>query len=196
MTDKQQSLLRKFAFVDKIKHEAGATPEENERFLPYGVKVIIYVACAHSAMYDLQEELRNLGVYRHHIKRYISKATEEIGYVHNALYKGIGAYNGEFGRWYNEQFGNADIAIQSHVELKGAERAYNIAIALMRLAIVANGKCGRFMCPAIANVVRAMRYIERCELPLRDYSIDKIIETGAPIDEMVRLCRETKFKKD
>lgn len=195
MTETQQILLRRFAFVDKVKHEAGATAEENERFLPFGVQVIIYVACAHSAMYDLQGELQELGILRHGVKRFITKAIEQIGYVHNALYKGIGAYNERFGRWYNEQFDRVDGEIQRHIALEGIERAYNIAVALMRLAIDANSRCGRFSCPAIVNVQQALRYLERCELPVHDYQIERIIQHAAPIGEMVRLCREMKIKQ-
>lgn len=178
MNAKQQILLSRFSFVERRIRSRGATAEENERYLPYAVQVIVYVACLHSALYDLQQDLFNEGLLRHQTKRYIKEAIKLAGRVHQVLHKGIGAYSENFGKWYNEQFERAEGKIGQHILLSGMERSYNVVCALSRMAISSNEKCGRFRCPAITCIENAKRYIERCKLGINDYGIDRILERG------------------
>uniref|UniRef100_UPI0040568DEF hypothetical protein n=1 Tax=Alistipes sp. TaxID=1872444 RepID=UPI0040568DEF len=132
----------------------------------------------HSALYDLQQDLLNVGLLRHSVKRYIQEAIKCTGRVHELLYKGISSYSENFGKWYNEQFERAEGKIGQHTLLSGVERSYNVVCALGRMAISANEKCERFRCPAITSIEDAKRYIERCKLGINDYGIDRILELG------------------
>ncbi len=192
MTEQQYNLLRQFVFVDKENQERGATEEENIRYLPYGVQVIVYAACAHSALYDLEAELSDAGLYRHATKRYLQQARKHVGHLHELLYKGIGAHSEKFGRWYNEQFSEADGAINEHISLEAPERAYNITRALLRMAIRANEKCGRFRCPAISLVVLAEKYLDRCNLPIKDYQIDPILARCIDLEKLTTQAKTIK----
>jgi len=75
-----------------------ATQEEEERLLPKAVQVIIYTACLHSALYDLMDEMAQIGEYRHRKRRYLNMCIEKVGYIHTALFKTIGAHSDHFGQ--------------------------------------------------------------------------------------------------
>ena len=155
-----------------------ATQEEGQRVLPKAVQVILYTACLHSALYDLQDEMADIGEFRHSKKRWLKEATDKVGYIHQSLYKAIGGYNALFGRWYNTQLEAAEQTISECVLIEPPQRAYNIAMALFRMIDKANNACGRWRCPAVvAHLPEALKLVQRCELPVEDKHIDCILES-------------------
>ena len=164
-----------------------ATEEEGQRVLPKAVQVIIYTACLHSALYDLQDEMESIGQYRHSKKKWLKEATDKIGYIHNALYKSIGGYSPLFGRWYNTQLEVAEQTISECVLLDPPHRAYNIAMALFRMTDKANEGCGRWRCPAVvAHLPEALKLVQRCEFPVEDKQIDFILESQIDTNNLTK----------
>lgn len=158
-----------------------ATEEEGQRLLPKAVQVILYTACLHSALYDLVEEMTVIGEYRHAKKKYLNECIEKVGYIHNALFKTIGAHSELFGKWYNYHLERAEASIAEHILLTAPHRAYNTVRALLRMVQASNEACGRWCCPAVVvNLPQAERLLKRCAFPVEDKHIDFIL--GSCID--------------
>lgn len=173
------SSKRRVKFVKKETHEhpRDASKAEKEILLPNAVRVVIYTACLHSALYNLCEEMDAIGQYRHQKKNYLNKCIDKIGYVHHALHKNIGASSPYFGDWYNKQLEVAEDRIAEYLFIEPPLRAYNIVKALFRLLKKSNDACGRFGSPALIELMpEAIKLLERCEFPIEDKHIDFILE--------------------
>lgn len=172
-----------------------ATEQENDRLLPKAVQVILYSACLHSALYDLMQEMESIGEYRHAKKRYLNECINNIGYIHESLHKHIGAHSDHFGRWYNDQLEKAEQSISEHILLEAPHRAYNIVMALFRLVESANNACGVFKCPAVVvKLPIAKKMLERCNFPIEDKGIDRILEMCIDTDVLTRNMKHDKLR--
>lgn len=172
-----------------------ATQEEGERLLPKAVQVILYTACLHSALYDLMDEMAQIGEYRHRKRRYLNMCIEKVGYIHTALFKTIGAHSDHFGRWYNAQLEDAEASIKECVLLQSPVRAYNIVRALFRMTWTVNEACGKFRCPAVVvNLPQAERLLDLCAFPIEDKHIDRILEMGVDTKDLTKKMKSDKLK--
>lgn len=179
----------KVKVVQKVtrEHPREASKKEKEMLLPNAVKVIIYTACLHSALYNLCEEMDTIGEYRHQKKKYLNNCIDKIGYVHHALYKNIGTNSPYFGDWYNKQLEVAEESIDEHLLIEPPLRAYNIVKALFRMLKKSNDACGRFCCPALVELMpEAIKLLERCEFPIEDKHIDFILENCIDVENLTK----------
>lgn len=155
-----------------------ATAEEGQKAFPYAVEMILYIACLHSFLYNLQSEMEDIGEYRHAKKRWLNQAIGNIGSLHQALHKSLGSYSEVFGLWYNAQLEKAEQTINECIAVEPPHRAYSIVMALFRMVVKSNNKCGRWRSPIIlAYLPEAKKLIDRCAFPVQDKHIDFILET-------------------
>lgn len=188
MTLQQAQLIKRTAY-QLATQKREATEEENQQYLPYAVQVLMYTAACHSALWDMVGELEDAKLFKHYTKRYVQMAINKVGYVHNALYKVMGSHSDYFGEWYNYHLERADNSIAECVLLSAPERAYNVVRAFMRMAIYANNKCGRFKCPAVANIEEASRFLDNCKLPIEDHRIDNILARAIDTKDLTKKMR-------
>ena len=155
-----------------------ATAEEGAKAFPHAVEMILYIACLHSALYDLQDEMEAIGQYRHGKKKWLNEAIANIGAVHQALHKSLGECNKYFALWYNAQYDKAEQTISECIAIEPPHRAYSIVMALFRMIEAANNKCGRWRSARIvAYMPEAKKLVDRCAFPVEDKHIDIILET-------------------
>lgn len=151
-------------------------PTPNEEMLnKEAVLMLTLIAALDYCIYDLIEEMEEVGKYRHGMKRNINKAKELILHAHDLFYrnmlnldiKGVKQYNIASEAVYN--------AVQECVYLRAPERAYNIIMALIRLQSKQREKLGsRYRYKPSVALEKIPAMLEG--LGIHDYNLDNIIE--------------------
>ncbi|MBQ5854366.1 MAG: hypothetical protein IIW50_00970 [Alistipes sp.] len=169
-----------------------ATAEEGEKVFPHAVKMILYIACLHSFLINLQNEMEDIGQYRHAKKRWLNQAIDNIGNIHQTLHKNLGNYSKMFALWYNAQLDKAEQTINECILVEPPHRAYSIVMALFRMVEKSNNMCGRWKSPIIrAYLPEAKKLIDRCEFPVEDKHIDFILESQIDTKTLTHEIDET-----
>lgn len=154
------------------------TQEEGEKAFPHAVEMVLYIACLHSFLYNLADEMAEIGEYKHSKKKWLNQARENIGSLHQGLHKSLMGHSEIFGKWYNAQFEKAENTINECIAIEPPHRAYSIVMALFRMVEKANNKCGRYRSPIIiAYLPEVKKLVDRCDFPAEDKNIDFILES-------------------
>ena len=168
------------------------TYEEGKKAFPTAVQLMLYSACLHSVLYDLQAEMNEIGQYRHSKKRWLNEAIDKVGYIHNSHYKGLDGYDSKFGQWYNQQMEKAENTINECILVEPPHRAYSIAMALFRMVVKANDKCGRYRSSLVDCLMKeAVTLINRCDFPVEDKHIDFILESQIDTKNLIEIIEDS-----
>lgn len=107
-------------------------PTPNEEMLnKEAVLMLTLIAALDYCIYDLIEEMEEVGKYRHAMKRNINKAKELILHAHDLFYRNMLGIDRKGVKQYNIASEAVYNAVQECVYLRAPERAYNITMALI-----------------------------------------------------------------
>lgn len=151
-------------------------PTPNEEALnKEAVLMLTLIAALDYCIYDLIEEMEEVGKYRHAMKRNINKAKDLILHAHDLFYRNMLGIDSKGVKQYNIASETVYNAVQECVYLRAPERAYNIIMALIRLQSKQREKLGtryRYKPSVVLEKIPAM--LEG--LGIHDYNLDNIIE--------------------
>lgn len=140
------------------------------------VVMLTLIASVHYYTSDLAEELTALGIYRHGIKRVANRVDDIINEAHaqaSALLKRCNQGAGY--RAYNDCMDAMYGAVESSVALEGAERVYNIILAMCRLVgDYVEHRIGAYDFRPAREVAKVPALM--VDIPIKDYHLDNIID--------------------
>ena len=151
-------------------------PTPNEEMLnKEAVLMLTLIAALDYCIYDLIEEMEEVGKYRHAMKRNINKAKDLILHAHDLFYRNMLGIDSKGVKQYNIASEAVYNAVQECVYLRAPERAYNIIMALVRLQSKQREKLGtRYHYKPSAELDKIPAMLEG--LGIHDYNLDNIIE--------------------
>lgn len=151
-------------------------PSPNEEILnKEAVLMLTLIAALDYCIYDLIEEMEEVGKYRHAMKRNINKAKDLILHAHDLFYRNMLSFDNKGVKQYNIASEKIYTAIQECVSLNAPERAYNIIVALIRLQSKQREKLGaRYHYKPSEALEKIPAMLE--DLGIHDYNLDNIIE--------------------
>lgn len=151
-------------------------PTPNEEMLnKEAVLMLTLIAALDYCIYDLIEEMEEVGKYRHGMKRNINKAKDLILHAHDLFYRNMLGIDNKGVKQYNIASEAVYNAVQECVYLRAPERAYNIIMALIRLQSKQREKLGtRYRYKPSAALEKIPAMLEG--LGIHDYNLDNIIE--------------------
>ena len=151
-------------------------PTPNEEMLnKEAVLMLTLIAALDYCIYDLIEEMEEVGKYRHAMKRNINKAKDLILYAHDLFYRNMLGIDSKGVKQYNIASEAVYNAVQECVYLRAPERAYNIIMALIRLQSIQREKLGaRYHYKPSVALEKIPAMLEG--LKIHDYNLDNIIE--------------------
>lgn len=156
--------------------EAYRNPSVDEAQLnKEAVLMLTLIAALDYCIYDLIDEMENVGKYRHANKHNINKAKALILHAHDLFYRNMLGIDTKGVKQYNIASESVYSAIQECVSLKAPERAYNITVALIRLQSKQRAKLGqRYFYQPSAELDKIPQMLEG--LGIHDYNLDNIID--------------------
>ena len=151
-------------------------PTPNEEMLnKEAVLMLTLIAALDYCIYDLIEEMEEVGKYRHAMKRNINKAKDLILHAHDLFYRNMLGIDSKGVKQYNIASEAVYNAVQECVYLRAPERAYNIIMALIRLQSMQREKLGaRYHYKPSVALEKIPAMLEG--LNIHDYNLDNIIE--------------------
>jgi hypothetical protein len=151
-------------------------PTPNEEMLnKEAVLMLTLIAALDYCIYDLIEEMEEVGKYRHAMKRNINKAKDLILHAHDLFYRNMLGIDSKGVKQYNIASEQVYEAVQGCVYLRAPERAYNIIMALIRLQAKQREKLGtRYHYKPSAELDKIPAMLGG--LGIHDYTLDNIIE--------------------
>lgn len=151
-------------------------PTPNEEMLnKEAVLMLTLIAALDYCIYDLIEEMSEVGKYRHAMKRNINKAKDLILHAHDLFYRNMLGIDSKGVKQYNIASEAVYNAVQECVYLRAPERAYNIIMALIRLQSKQREKLGtRYHYKPSEALEKIPAMLEG--LNIHDYNLDNIIE--------------------
>lgn len=151
-------------------------PSPNEEILnKEAVLMLTLIAALDYCIYDLIEEMEEVGKYRHAMKRNINKAKDLILHAHDLFYRNMLSFDNKGVKQYNIASEKIYATIQECVSLNAPERAYNIIVALIRLQSKQREKLGaRYYYKPSEALEKIPAMLEG--LGIHDYNLDNIIE--------------------
>ena len=151
-------------------------PTPNEEMLnKEAVLMLTLIAALDYCIYDLIEEMEEVGKYRHAMKRNINKAKDLILHAHDLFYRNMLGIDSKGVKQYNIASEQVYEAVQECVYLRTPERAYNIIMALVRLQAKQREKLGSiYHYKPSAELDKIPAMLEG--LGIHDYNLDNIIE--------------------
>lgn len=151
-------------------------PTPNEEMLnKEAVLMLTLIAALDYCIYDLIEEMEEVGKYRHGNKKNINKAKELILHAHDLFYRNMLEIDNKGVKQYNIASEAVYNAVQECVYLRAPERAYNIIMALIRLQSKQREKLGaRYHYKPSEALEKIPAMLEG--LGIHDYNLDNIIE--------------------
>ena len=151
-------------------------PTPNEEMLnKEAVLMLTLIAALDYCIYDLIEEMEEVGKYRHAMKRNINKAKDLILHAHDLFYRNMLGIDNKGVKQYNIASEAVYNAVQECVYLRAPERAYNIITALIRLQSKQREKLGsRYHYKPSVALEKIPAMLEG--LNIHDYNLDNIIE--------------------
>lgn len=160
--------------------------EENPRLRPpqprdrqdlnTALYMLAYLGAINMALYDLQQELTDAGLYRHAIKAQVNRIMRTIGQANGMASDILQKVNdGQRVRQYADMYEYTYNEVQKHILIEAPERAYNIVRALSRLFIKAYDAVGRRTSHTYLR--DAAEALKRLDIPqITDRNLDNIIE--------------------
>ena len=139
------------------------------------VLMLTLIAALDYFIYDLIDEMEDVGKYRHSNKRIINKAKDLILHAHDLFYRNMRGLSESGLKQYNIACERIYDAISKCVALSSPERAYNIVVALCRLQSKQRLKLGERYGYAPSVELDKIPQMLGC-LGIHDYSLDNIIE--------------------
>lgn len=151
-------------------------PSPNEEILnKEAVLMLTLIAALDYCIYDLIEEMEEVGKYRHAMKHNINKAKDLILHAHDLFYRNMLSFDNKGVKQYNIASEKIYATIQECVSLNAPERAYNIIVALIRLQSKQREKLGaRYYYKPSEALEKIPAMLEG--LGIHDYNLDNIIE--------------------
>lgn len=137
--------------------------------------MLTLIAALDYCIYDLIEEMEEVGKYRHGNKKNINKAKDLILHAHDLFYRNMLSFDNKGVKQYNIASEKIYAAIQECVSLDAPERAYNIIVALIRIQSKQRTKLGaRYHYKPSEALEKIPAMLEG--LGIHDYNLDNIIE--------------------
>lgn len=147
---------------------------EEDRQNKEAVILVTLLAALDYFIYDLIDELTEVGMYRQANKRAVNRAKDIIIKAHTKFYGAMMKYDDGKGiRQYNDAMDKFYAAINECVALTPPERAYNIVVAICRLQMSQNDKLTYHSYVLSKEVAKIPKMLE-C-LGIHDYGLDRII---------------------
>lgn len=139
--------------------------------------LMVSMSCLNSFLIDLEDDLREAGLFRHQVKHNFNRISSMVEKITNSFYGGAKRVKGgEFVRDYNEDVENATVAINKAVLLQGVERSYNIVLSLIRICLDSNNKIGRFRRDFVDGLIPTISWLQSAKI--KDYNIDFIVRNA------------------
>lgn len=139
------------------------------------VVMLAYVAAAYKFHDELATELTEAGLYRHEVKRAVNMIDPILSKASNAAINILKRVNnGKANAGYFNCMDSTYDAVDKCVSLSPPERAYNILIAMCRLAGKYAKKLTEYRHLRQMEAVKVVKILER--IPIHDYKMDNIIE--------------------
>ena len=153
-------------------------PSANEEKLnKEAILMLTLIAALDYVIYDLIDEMEEVGKYRHAMKRNINKTKDLILHAHDRFYRNMMSFEGKGVKQYNIASEMVYKAINDCVSLTAPERAYNILVACIRLQSKQRGKLGaRYTYKPSVELDKTPSMLEG--LGITDYHLDNIIDKG------------------
>lgn len=180
---RELQLMKRTALMNIRKEENPPEPTEAEksRMLIKAMYMLAYLGAIDMAMYDLVEDVKSAGLYRHTLKHTIGRVSKTVAQANglaNSILKSVN--NGERVRQYADMYEYAYNKVQETILITPPHRAYSIIKALSRLFIEAYNEVG-----AKTNhhyLGEVAKILPRIDIPqLKDYNIDCIISKAVQI---------------
>ena len=151
-------------------------PTPNEEALnKEAVLMLTLIAALDYCIYDLIDEMTEVGKYRQLAKRNINRANDIIRNAHDNFYRRLMRVDVEDGcKQYNNAMEVVYKVINDCVALEAPERAYNIIVAMCRLQSEQCDKLGERYYFAPAKDIAKIPSLLDC-LGITDYHLDNII---------------------
>lgn len=139
------------------------------------VRMLTLIASLDYFIYDLIDEMTEVGKYKQLAKRNINRCKELIEKAHMVFYRRLFSY--EFGGCakYNDAMDTYYKAINDCVKLEAPERAYNIIVAIVRLQAECRKRIDMCYFYQPSQDLEKIPSLLEC-LGIRDYKLDNIIE--------------------
>lgn len=138
------------------------------------VKMLTCIGCIDYIMLYIEDDLRDLGKYRHNIKHVHSRYSADVERAHGLAYSLLDNMNPNASKMYNEFVDYYFRGIWESVSLEGIEKSMNILYALSRLLEGYNDEIkGRY---DFEPSFRLYHAVDRFSLlGVKDYSLDAIV---------------------
>jgi hypothetical protein len=139
------------------------------------VRMLTLIASLDYFIYDLIDEMTEVGKYKQLAKRNINRCKELIEKAHMVFYRRLFSY--EFGGCakYNDAMDTYYSAINDCVKLEAPERAYNIIVAIVRLQAECRKRIDMCYFYQPSQDLEKIPSLLEC-LDIKDYRLDNIIE--------------------
>lgn len=195
MTLKEAKSLSQFYWIMSNRSPRKFTTEEADRIRPNIINAIVYAAVLNGVMYDFIDALKNERFYNDRVKTRLRLLHQIVAKAHSDIYREFSNAIDGFGRLYNERYDRASNAIEKNCFLEGAEKYYNIVLALLRLIKKNHDACGAHKSPAIMKMHPYIDSVMALNLPFSDKgnAIEAIITSAS--NEVMHKNFE-KFLKD
>ena len=195
MTLQEAKSLSQFYWIMSNRNPRKFTEEEADRIRPNIINAIVYAAVLNGVMYDFIESLKAEKKYNDSVKKRLRLLHQTAEKAHSEIYRVFNNAIEGFGRIYNERYDRVSRAIENNCFLEGAEKYYNLVLALLRLIKKNHDACGVHRSPAIMKIHPFIDSLIALNLPYSDKgNAIEVIITSASNEAMQKNFE--KFLKD
>ena len=190
-TIQELQLIRRTAWMNERLCDRRASQADAEKITPYLVKAIVYAAALDGFLYDFEKALVAEWAMDDRVRKVFMMLQRAVRIAHDDIHKTFSASVDGFGRIYSERYDRTSVAIEDNISLTGAERYYNIVLALLRLIEKNNNLCGRYRWPELKVLTPFERRLKEVGLPYEDHGngIMRIIDSAS-----TNVVSATKYK--
>lgn len=169
-------LMRYTAQFNSKRLDEPISAKERIKYKTKTEEILLYFAVLNIAITNIAEELDQVGLFRHNIKREIKEVEKIVLSSYESLYLRFQKVEKAIARTsYDNAMIQLSDAIDESILIPPPHRAYSIAIALCRMICKHNSSLGRFIIAEAYPIRQVIKRLERITV-VRDYQIDFIID--------------------
>lgn len=147
---------------------------DDKKYTSKAVRMLTFIACLNSVMYDLEDALSEAGMFKHSVKYRCNMASSIARIAHVEAYDMLRTISPNAAREYNSVMEKTYNTICSHITLPPIEKYYNIVMALVRLITELNNELlSRYNFIPARALLKVEDLLSVCKI--KDYKIDNII---------------------
>lgn len=144
------------------------------------VRELVMIGVLDYVMIDLEDSLREHGMYRQRVKKAFNACSRVVRELHDGLYRVVLCNSDEARRRFNDIRDENYASLSEHVLFDGLDRPYSLACSLCRLILRINDSLkGRYDYRPIEDLRHVLREIGGFGIEDRsiDFLVDKSIVT-------------------